>query len=187
MAKKIDVFNASDKKELTLLENSVHYLSGDITEDSMAETIKWLIYENLSYKEPRTLTLYINSTGGDLYQSFALIDMMRTSQHTIRTIGIGSIMSAAFLIFISGTRGERILGSNTGIMMHQYTDEAHGKHDNLKSTIKEGDNCNTRMIEIIKNNCDLPINKIRSKLVTPIDSFFTASEMVDLGLADHII
>ena len=110
--KKLEEFNASDRIDTKLLEKSTHFLTGEITTDNVNAAIKWIVYENLEAKE-RTLTLYINSTGGDLCAAFGLIDMMNTSRHPIRTIGVGSIMSAAFLIFASGHNGERYLGTNS--------------------------------------------------------------------------
>ena len=67
--KKIDEFNASDRIGVKLLDNSIHYLSGEITAENVEECIKWIVYENLDSKE-KILTLYVNSTGGDLYQAF---------------------------------------------------------------------------------------------------------------------
>ena len=78
-AKKIEEFNAEDRIDIKLLENSVFFLTGEIAEENIANCIKWLTYENLDTKAEKVLTLYVNSTGGDLYQALALIDMMTTS------------------------------------------------------------------------------------------------------------
>ena len=106
--KKFENFSADDKIESLLLDNDIHYLSGEITDENIARAIKWIVTANLNKKPKRTLKLYINSTGGDLYESFALIDVMKNSYHNISTIGVGAIMSAAFLIFacaiLSSTR-----------------------------------------------------------------------------------
>lgn len=185
--KKIDEFNAEDRISIKLLENSIHFLSGDIDEESIAECIRWITYENLSHKEGKTLTLYINSPGGDLYQAFALIDIMRNSSHPIRTIGIGNVMSAAFLIFVSGTKGERYIAQNTGIMCHQYSDSPEGKHHDLKSSMKEGENCNARMLEIIKDATGLTASKIKARLLPASDVYLTADEALVLGIADYIL
>lgn len=96
--KKLEDFTADERINVKLLDNHVHFLVGEIDEDNVNDCIRWITYENLDLKE-KTLTLYINSTGGDLYQAFALIDMMRSSNHPIRVFGIGAVMSAAFLIF----------------------------------------------------------------------------------------
>ena len=184
--KKLDDFNASDKINLKLLDNSVHFLVGEISEENITECIKWITYENLDNKE-KTLTLYINSTGGSLYDAFALIDIMKHSVHPIRTIGIGAVMSAAFLIFASGTRGERYAAPNTSFMCHQFTESMDNKYHDLKATMRENDLCNQRMIDILREATGLTSNKIKTRLLPASDVYLTADEVVELGIADQLL
>lgn len=185
--KKMEDFNAEDRVDLKLLEHGTHYLCGEIDTDSIQNCIRWILYENLGAKEEKVLTLYINSTGGDLYEAMALIDVMKASQHTIRVIGIGAVMSAAFLIFASGTKGYRLAAKNTSFMCHQYSDHLQGKHHDLKATMRDGDLTNQRMINVLKDATGLPATRIKSKLLSPTDVYLTAVEVVDLGVADDII
>ena len=149
--KKLEDFNAEDRIDLKLLENNTYFINGEIDEDSIGPAVKWLIYENLDVSKEKTLTLYINSTGGDLYQAFGLIDVMRASPHVVRCIGIGSVMSAAFLIFASGDKGQRYASKNTSFMCHQFTESMDSKYHDLKATMKENDLCNDRMVSILKD------------------------------------
>jgi ATP-dependent Clp protease protease subunit len=185
--KQLEEFNANDRVDLKLLEHSTHFLVGDIAEENVQNAIKWIVYENLESKEKKVLTLYINSTGGSLYDAFALIDVMRSSKHTIRTIGIGAVMSAAFLIFASGTKGERYAARNTSFMCHQFTESMDSKYHDLKATMKENESCNQKMIDILKNATGLVQTKIKAKLLPASDVYLTASEVVDFCIADHII
>lgn len=182
-----DIAGASEKIGIGLLNNHTHYLSGEINEESVGDVIKWLIYENLGSSPNKTLTLYINSTGGDLYEAFALIDVMRNSKYTIRTVGIGAVMSAAFFIFASGTKGERYAGINTSFMCHQFTESMDSKYHDLKATMRENDLCNARMIQILKDSTGLVPSKIKSKLLPASDVYLTAEEVIELGVADHIL
>ena len=185
--KKIDEFNAADRIGVKLLENSVFVLSGEITEENINECVKWIIFENLDSKE-KILTLYVNSTGGDLYQAFALIDIMQSSKHSVRTIGIGSVMSAAFLIFTSGTKGERYIAANTGIMCHQFAGGGgDAKFHDLKAEMKENELLNQKMVNILKEATGLTPSRIKSKLLPASDVYMTAQEALDLGIADQLL
>ena len=185
--KKIDDFNASDKIGVKLLDNSVHFLTGEITEENINECIKWLVYENLDPKE-KILTLYVNSSGGDLYQAFALIDVMHSSKHTVRTIAIGSVMSAAFLIFTSGDKGERYLAAHTGIMCHQFAGGGgDSKYHDLKAEMKENELLNQKMINILKEATGLAPSIIKKKLLPASDVYLTAEEAIELKVADQIL
>lgn len=185
--KHFDAFNAEDRIAVRLLDNSVFFLTGEITEQNVADCIRWIAYENLTDTDHKLLTLYVNTFGGDLYQAFALIDMMRNSRHPVRTIGIGAVMSAGFLIFASGAAGERIIARNTGLMCHQYSEEVEGKHHDLKASLKEGVNCNRRMMEILTDATGLTAVQVRAKLLKETDVFLTATQAIELNVADHIL
>lgn len=184
--KKFDDFNAEDRVDIKLLENSVFFLTGEIDDTNIEKCIKWITYENFDNKD-KILTLYINSTGGNLYGAFALIDIMRHSQHPIRTIGMGAVMSAAFLIFASGTRGQRHAAKNTSFMCHQFSESMEDKYHDLKATMKENDTCNDRMVAVLKEATDLAPSVIKKKLLPASDVYLTAQECVDLNIADQIL
>jgi ATP-dependent Clp protease protease subunit len=181
-----DLVGADEKIGLRFLDNNVHFLMGDIDEDNIKKAIQWIAYENLEDKD-KVLTLYINSYGGDLYQAFGLIDMMRISRYPVATVGIGSIMSAGFMIFAAGQKGRRMITRNTGIMCHQFSDYAEGKFHDLKSQAKANDICNQRMIDILREASGLPERIIKSKLLGPTDAWLTPEELVSYKIADRII
>lgn len=185
--KKYENWGAEDRIDVTLLDNDIHYLSGEITQENVAKVIKWIVSSNLNKKPKRTLQLYVNSTGGDLYETFALIDVMKESHHDISTIGIGAIMSAAFLIFASGKQGKRYIGSNTGIMNHQHSDAMESKMHDMKSQMEENHNCEDRCFKILKEATGSTMASVRKKLDSPSDQYFTAKQLIDLRIADHIL
>lgn len=184
--KKFDDFNAEDRIDIKLLENSIHFLIGEIDEENIQKCIKWITYESLDHRD-KVLTLYINSTGGSLYDSFALIDIMKNSTHPIRTIGIGSVMSAAFLIFAAGTAGQRYAAKNTSFMCHQFSESMDNKYHDLKATMRENDLCNDRMIAVLKDATGMAPSVIKKKLLPASDVYLTAEEVLELGIADQIL
>jgi len=188
MPTKYDNWTAADTIEKSLLDSDIHYLHGDITNENVSEAIKWIVSANLQKKPKRKLTLYVNSYGGDLYEAFALIDVMKASYHNISTVGIGAVMSAAFLIFVSGQNGQRILGKNTGIMNHQHSSEqAETKMHDMKAAMSENHNCEARALGIIRDASNMTLADVRKKFNSPSDQYFTAKQMVDFKLADAIM
>ena len=184
---KEEYFGSQDRIGLNLLKNHIHFLMGDITTDNINEAIRWIVYENCNPGE-KILTLYINSPGGGLNDAFALIDIMRCSKSKIRTIGIGSICSSAFLIFVAGTKGERYLSKTTSILSHQYSDIFEGKHHDLKSRMRESEFSHSRMLQVLEDSTnELDTKEIRSKLLKPTDTWLTVEDMIEYGLADHIL
>lgn len=172
--------------DVVLLKNHTFFLTGDIEEENINAAIKWIIYENsIPGNEP--LKLYINSQGGDLYQALGLIDIMRLSNKPIHTFGVGAVMSAAFLIFASGTKHYRFITRNCGIMCHQYSDTYEGKHHDLKSFTKEAELTNNRMSKILQEATGMSAREVKTKLLSPSDVWMSAEELVKLGVADLIL
>jgi ATP-dependent Clp protease, protease subunit len=190
MTKRIDdsVIDAEDIIGLRLLKNHTHFLMGEIDDENVEKAIRWLIYENMdTVNVDKTLTLYINSMGGSLTDAFALIDIMRNSPFVVRTIGIGNIMSSAFLIFAAGDKGERYISKNASIMSHQFTDSAEAKYHDMKAALKETEYCNKRMVDILTEATGLAPSRVKSKLLPPSDVYLTAEELISFGVADHIL
>lgn len=176
-----------DRIDNLLLDNHMFFLNGDIEIENVDRCIKWIEYENIDSSKPKLLTLYVNTPGGDLYQTFALIDIMRSSKHPIRTIGLGNIMSGGFLIFVCGTKGERYIAANAGIMCHQLSDDITDKYHDIKSAVKEVENCNAKMIKILRDATGLSALKISAKLLPASDVYLTAKELIQLNAADFIL
>jgi ATP-dependent Clp protease protease subunit len=183
---KDDNFISSDDRiNVGLLENSIHFLNGDVSEENTLSAIRWIIYENLK-SDNEVLTLYINSDGGSLPDAFALIEVMRKSHKPIRTIGIGSLCSAAFLIFAAGKKGERFVGKTTTIMCHQFSESTEGKYHDLQTKIKENKRVNDRMVSLLTECSDLNEREVKTKLLPPSDVWLSAEDLINLGVADHI-
>lgn len=176
---------AEERINSSLLENHIHFLYGDIDEENIMDAIYWITYENLQPGD-YPLTLYVNSDGGSLQDAFALIDVMRKSKKPVHTIGIGAICSSAFMIFAAGERGHRLISPTATSMCHQYTDALTGKYHDIKATSKEHELINKRMVDLLKEFTDLNTTTIKRKLLSPSDSYFTAEELVELGVADGI-
>ena len=186
MKKKQIQMNTDESPSMRFARNHVHIIHGEINEENMTKAYEWLIHENLD-PEPKTLTLYINSTGGNLYEAFGLIDLMNNSHHTIQTVGVGNVMSSGFLIFISGTKGYRFIGRHSSILCHQHSNEIDGKYSDLMSHMKENQYCHDRMMEVIVLNSKLSYEQIKEKLLSNNDTWLNVNEMLAYGLTDEIL
>jgi ATP-dependent Clp protease protease subunit len=176
----------SERINLEFLNYNTHLLNGEIDDNSIEKVLKWLIYENMDDR-PKVLSLYINSIGGDVCSTFGLVDLMRTSKHVIRTIGVGNVMSAATLILSAGKKGHRYITQNTSVMSHQHSEEFEGKYHDIKSRLAESDMINQRMALILSQNSNLSFKHVKTKLLKSTDVWLTAHQTIEYGIADHIL
>ena len=170
-----------------LAENGMYVLMGEVDDENIKPVIEWILHENFVTKKKRKeLLLMICSEGGDMSAAFALIDVMRSSNIPVKTVGLGQIASAGLLIFIAGTKGRRILTPNTSILSHQFSWGSDGKAHELFATIKEFDLTQKRMIAHYKDCTGLDEEEIRKTLLPPHDVWLTAEEAIGFNICDHI-
>ena len=170
-----------------LYNSGIMVLSGSIDTDSVKPVIEWILYENLVRKRRlKELKLVICSDGGDLTAAFSLCDVMLSSAIPIKTIGLGSIASSSFMIFLCGAKGKRTLTPNTSIMSHQHTWETSGKVHELFSTLEESSRSHARMIALYKKTTGLSEEKIKQLLLPAHDVYISAEEALKYNICDVI-
>jgi ATP-dependent Clp protease protease subunit len=170
-----------------LADNGMYVFMGEVDHENIRPIIEWILHENfVSKKKRKELLLMICSEGGDMSAAFALIDVMKSSNIFIKTVGLGQIASAGLLIFLAGSPGRRTLTPNTSIMSHQYAWGSDGKHHELLATMKEFGLTQTRMVQHYVTCTGLSEEEIKQHLLPPHDVYLSAEEALKLGICDHI-
>lgn len=96
-----------------LLEERIILLNGDIRESVIEKAAIPLMH---MAQEKGPIQIYVNSYGGSINDSQAIVDIITTIDNPVITMGFGKAMSAAFDIFLAGTY--RISYPNTVFMCH---------------------------------------------------------------------
>lgn len=96
-----------------LLEDRIILLNGDVKED-IIEKVAMPMMQMAQEKGP--IQVYINSFGGSIQDSQAVVDIMTTIDNPIITMAFGKAMSASFDIFLAGDY--RIAYPNSLFMCH---------------------------------------------------------------------
>ena len=136
----------------------------------------------------KSITILLNSPGGDVVETLGLIDYIRSldSSDGIKTniVCRGSAMSAAALLLSAGT-GVRAASKHSKIMVHQLSSFAAGKLSDLKSNAKFAeqleDDCNTIMDECTNKD------KKWWEENQQTDYFLSAKDALELGIIDKIV
>jgi ATP-dependent Clp protease protease subunit len=172
--------------KIDLLGNGVYMFMGDVTMESMAPVVEWILSSNMKKKKPKELTLGICSRGGDLNACFALVDVMEGSKIPIKTVGLGMIASCGLLMFMSGEKGGRTLTPNTAILSHQYSWGAMGKEHELFARVKEMELTTRRLLDHYKKCTGLDEKAVREHLMPPHDVWLSAKEAKKFGICDSV-
>ena len=175
-----------EKTEEITFDDHNHFLTGNVDGESIEKAIRWILMGARKPSPEHPMKLHINSDGGNLTDAFALMDVMRTSPVPIATVGMGNLMSSAFMIFAAGAKGRRAIAKNTSIMIHQFNHEYMGKYHDMKAYAEEIDRINYRMVAELARTGKLTEQEVGSKLLKPSDVWLSAEQLVELGFADII-
>ena len=174
-------------------------LFGNLEEESLAEAVHTLValneaaIEESSRSDDETakpsLRFYISTWGGDVHGMFALYDLMCSVKEEveIETIGLGKVMSAGVLLLAAGTKGMRVVGKNTRIMIHGIQAAQVGGLLSLENEMEETRWLQDKMVEALAAETKLTKSKIQKMIAKQVDCYISAEEALELGIVDIII
>ena len=173
-------------------------LFGNLEEDSLAAAVHTLVALNdaaieesarSEEEEKPSLRFYISTWGGDVHGMFALYDLMRSVREEveIETSGRGKVMSAGVLLLAAGTKGMRVVGRNTRIMIHGIQAAQHGGLPSLENEMEETRWLQDKMVEALATETKLTKSKIQKMIAKQVDCYISAEEALELGIVDTIL
>ena len=162
---------------LSLQNSAVHYEPADPNdEDSeMKEVIM-------------PIDMVISTPGDNADDMFAIYDTMRSirDEVPIRTRGIGKVMSAGVVILAAGTKGERSIGKNCRVMLHSVIGGHVGPMHQLDVEMEEIRNIQDQYIAVLSEETKMTKRYLRSLMKKKVNVYLSATEAVELGIADKI-
>ena len=129
--------------------------------------------------EADTLRVHINSMGGDVFEGFAIHDILRATGKKIITQGEGLVASIATVIFLAGD--ERLLTDNTEFMIHNPWGFTEGDAEDVQ---KYADQLKTMEDKIINFYADKTGgNTADIKAMMDEDTFMSSDTAIEKGFA----
>ena len=180
-------------------------LYGDVTEKMCGDMVSALSYlkdnslslrlkdpedeESEIIKEYKPVNMIISTLGGSAPEMFSVYDMMRHVKGVcdIETFGLGKVMSAGVLLLASGTKGKRRIGANCRVMIHSVMGGYHGSLSNMENEIAEVRWIQDRYIKCLSKETSLSEKKIKKMFKKHVDTYLSAEQAVEFGIADEIV
>jgi len=169
-----------------LLKDRVVMLNGAV-EDHMANLIVSQLLFLESENPDKDITLYINSPGGVITAGMSIYDTMQYIKPDVTTVVMGQACSMGSFLAQAGAPNKRYVLPNSRTMIHQPSGGARGMQSDIEIQYKEITHMKKRLTELyVKHN-----NKGKTyadfERDMDRDTFMTAQEAVDYGLADRVI
>ena len=169
-----------DTAEKELYEQRVIVFNDDVDEFSIGALMKKLML--LDYHNNKQITIFFNTDGGCMYESFQLYDFIRSLRSKVNIhVGGRAFSSGVFIVACCAT-GKRTCAEHTSFMYHPGWSEMEGSTNNIVSNAMEQKRIEELMNSILEKHTKI---KEATKKFTH-DIWFDAKQAKKWGIIDKI-
>ncbi len=166
-----------------LLKERIVFLGGPIDDDVANLVIAQLLF--LEAEDPKKdVSLYINSPGGSVTATLAMVDTMNHVKPNVSTVCVGMAASGAAILLSAGEKGKRYALPNAEVMIHQPSGGAEGQATDIEITAKQILKLRAVLNKMLAKNTGQKLEKIEKDVER--DFFMTADEAKKYGLVDKV-
>lgn len=176
---------SEQKKDSDALKD--HFIlnfQGDITEEKIKELNEKLLSYHLIDPTAR-ITLFVNSSGGDLDATFSFVTLASQVSNPIRTITTGQAFSGGLLMFLVGD--ERLIGPYATLMSHRFLMCSVADHEDLIARQVAVKWWHDAMLKFMSERLGMSKADVEKKLLKKEETWMTPDMAIKLGVATRKI
>ena len=167
-----------------LLKEGIIFLGGPIDDTVANIVIAQLLF--LQSEDPKKeISLYINSPGGSVTSTLAIVDTMNHIKNEVSTVCVGIAASGAALVLSAGAKGKRFALPNAEVMIHQPLGGAEGQASDIEISAKHILKTRATLNKMLAKNTGQTVAKIEKDVDR--DFFMDAEEAKKYGIIDEIM
>jgi ATP-dependent Clp protease, protease subunit len=167
-----------------LLKERIIFLGGPI-DDNVANIIIAQLLFLESEDAKKDITLYINSPGGSVTSTMAILDTMNYLKPNVSTVCVGLAASGGAMILAAGEKGKRYALPNAEMMIHQPLGGTEGQASDIAITAKHILRVKDNLNKLLAKYTGQPISQIEKD--SDRDYYMSSEEAKKYGLIDDII
>jgi ATP-dependent protease ClpP protease subunit len=182
--------------EYNNLSNVEHQFKAEASDDAATLTIygdigeSWWV-ESTSAKDVEdflktftgdTLTVHLNSPGGDVFDGIAIYNQLKNHSAKVIVLVDGLAASAASLIAMAAD--ELIMNIGSMLMIHEASTITWGTKAEIQKTLNALEGIDKSIADIYMTRFQGDRSEIETMITN--ETWFTSSEAVDIGLADRV-
>jgi ATP-dependent Clp protease protease subunit len=167
-----------------LLRERIVFLAGPIDDHTANIIIAQLLFLE-SEDAKKDIYLYINSPGGSVTSTMAIVDTMNHVRPDISTFCVGLAASGAAIVLSAGKKGKRYILPNAEVMIHQPLGGVEGQASDIAITAKHILKTRDNLNKLLAKNTGKSLPEIEKDVER--DFFMDATEAKKYGIVDEII
>ena len=167
-----------------LLKERIIFLGGPIDDHTANIVIAQLLF--LESEDPKKdIYLYVNSPGGSVTSTMAIVDTMNHVRPDINTFCVGLAASGGAIILSAGKKGKRFILPNAEVMIHQPLGGVEGQATDIAITAKHILKTRDTLNKLLAKNTGKSLQQIEKDVER--DFFMDAEEAKTYGIIDEIV
>lgn len=167
-----------------LLKERIIFLADEINEHTANLVIAQMLF--LEAEDPKKdITLYINSPGGLVSGTLAMIDTINHIKCDVSTVCVGMAASGGAWLLSSGAKGKRYILPNAEVMIHQPLGGAQGQTTDILITAEQYRKHREMLATMMAKNCNQPKEKVLKDVER--DYWMSSEEAKRYGIVDHVL
>ncbi|MFA5157987.1 MAG: ATP-dependent Clp protease proteolytic subunit [Patescibacteria group bacterium] len=167
-----------------LLKDRIIFLGGPI-DDGVANTIIAQLLFLESEDAKKDISMYINSPGGSVTSTLAIIDTMNHIKSDVSTVCVGMAASGGAWVLSAGEKGKRFALPNADIMIHQPLGGTEGQASDIAITAEHILKTKKNLVRIMAKNTGKSESQIEKDLDR--DFYMSSDEAKKYGIIDKVI
>ena len=173
----VDIWNCLYRERLIWIGQNID----DELGNQLVATMLFL--DNLDSTKP--MYLYINTEGGQVVPTMAIMDTMNHAKSKVGTVAFGSARAMGGLLLTNGEKGMRAALPNTCVMLHHPSGVARGAASDVQNEGRELLAIREKINKVVAKNCNQDIELVRKTINR--DKHFTAEQAKDWGIIDKVL
>ncbi|MBP9748384.1 MAG: ATP-dependent Clp protease proteolytic subunit [Candidatus Pacebacteria bacterium] len=167
-----------------LLRERIVFLAGPIDDHTANIIIAQLLFLE-SEDSKKDIYLYVNSPGGSVTSTMAIVDTMNHIRPDVATFCVGMAASGAAIVLSSGKQGKRFILPNAEVMIHQPLGGVEGQATDIAITAKHILKTRDNLNKLLAKNTGKSVDQVEKDVER--DFFMDASEAKKYGIIDEIV
>lgn len=167
-----------------LLKDRIIFLGGPI-DDGVANTVVAQLLFLASEDPKKDISMYINSPGGSVTSTLAIIDTMNHIKPDVSTVCVGMAASGGAWVLSAGAKGKRFALPNADMMIHQPLGGTEGQASDIAITAQHILKTKKNLVRIMAKNTGKTESQIEKDLDR--DFYMSAEEAKKYGLIDSLV
>ena len=174
----VDIWNC-------LYRERIVWIGQTIDEELGNQLVATMLYLDSVDKSGKDIYLYINTEGGEVVPTMAILDTMKHINSDVGCVAFGSARAMGGMLLACGKKGKRAALPNTCVMLHHPAGAARGQASDINNEGKELLKIRAKINQMVAEATGKTPEQVHQDIRR--DFHLTAEKALDYGIVDKVL